>query len=77
MSSPIHTTSVVETHKFIAKLGKQHLKGIYFDNICSITDATLAIVLGDTMDTLTYIKLRGLDNISDNGIRILMNKKTH
>ena len=45
LSEPIHTTSIVEIHKFIAKLGKQHLKGIYFDNICAITDTTLLLYL--------------------------------
>ena len=29
------------------------------------------------VDTLTYIKLKGLDNISDDGIRILIDKKIH
>ncbi|KAG2218998.1 hypothetical protein INT45_007660 [Circinella minor] len=72
-----HTTSVVEIHTFIAKLGKQQLKGIYFDRISVITDTTIATVLGDMVDTLSYIKLKELEYISDNGIRALIDKKTN
>ncbi|KAI7848960.1 hypothetical protein BDC45DRAFT_540575 [Circinella umbellata] len=70
-----NTTSVVKIHTFIAKLGKQQLKGIYFYKISVITDTTLA-VLGDMVNTLSYIKLKELEYISDNGIRALIDKKT-